>query len=152
MKDENGLGTVEVFVYLARRERKFITIGKCKRDEFEAFCNRKDVQYIVKRYKEVIAALPVMNLESTVGNFNAYFYEDEEEKEEATSSPKNLYKGVDQNTDFIAYMQKVVNEEQISKGTRRHKQCTIEALRRFGQIKTFAAPPCKVTVARQVAA
>lgn len=138
LTDENGLGSVEVFVYIARRERKFITIGKCKRNEFEAFCKRKDVQYIVKRCHEVLAALPLMNLEPTVGNFNTYYYETEEEKEKATSGPKNLYKGVDQDTDFIAYMQKVVNEEQISKGTRRHKQCTIEALRRFGQIKTFA--------------
>lgn len=137
-KDENGLGTVDVFVYLGRTERKYIAVGKCRRSQFEAFARRKDVQVVVRKCEEVIAALPVLKLEVNVENFNAYYYD--ELKDETTGTPvaKNLYKGVDQNTPFISYMQKQIDEEEIRVGTRKHKQCTINALKRFGQIQTFA--------------
>lgn len=137
VKDDNGVGAVDVFVYLERRERKYINVGQCRKNEFEGYSQQKRIQAIVRRCEKVIAALPVLNLEVNVDNFNAYYY-DEDEKEAMNQGPKNLYKGTDQNTNFIEYMQQQVDEEDISKGTRAHKQCTIEALKRFGKIKTFA--------------
>ena len=40
--------------------------------------------------------------------------------------------------DFLEYMQTSIDSENIRKGTYKHKQTTIEAVRRFGKIKTFA--------------
>lgn len=135
-KTEDGVGTVDVFVYLTHTERKYISAGRCKRSEFEEYSKRKEVLQLVHRCEKVIAALPVLNLEVNVDNFNAYFY-DEEEKEKQAAGAKNLYKGVDQDTDFIAYFQKTVDEEDIKPDTRRQKQVTVNALKRFGKIKTF---------------
>lgn len=136
VKDDNGIGSVDVFVYLARRERKYINVGQCKKCEFEDYQYRRDVLAVKNRCDKVLAALPVLNLELTVDNFNAYYYS-EDEKQEMSMEPKNLYKGTDQDTDFLEYYIKFVNEEHISKGTRAHKMCTLRALQRFGQIKTF---------------
>lgn len=140
LKDENGLGTVEVFVYLGRRERKFITIGKCKTYEFDAFQKRKDVKSIIMRCQKVISVLAFLNLEVNVENFNTYYCKDEEDRKEILQEPRSAYKGVDQNTDFIKYFAQSIEEERknLAKGTFKHKLCTLEALKNFGQIKTFA--------------
>ena len=39
--------------------------------------------------------------------------------------------------DFLEYMQTSIDSENIRKGTYKHKQTTIEAVLRFGKIKTF---------------
>lgn len=146
LKDENGLGTVEVFVYLGRRERKFISIGKCKADQFVNFQKRKDVKNIVERCQKVIAAMTLFNIEVNVENFNSYFYEDEDGN--AHNEPKNLYKGVNQNTDFIEYFARSIEDEKedLAEGTYKHKLCTLEALKCFARIKTFAdLTPAKIS-------
>lgn len=89
------------------------------------------------RCDKVLSALPILNLELMVDNFNAYFYSDDE-KQEMNAEPKKLYKGVDQETDFIEYFRQFIMEERVSEGTRAHKMCTLRALERFGKIKTFA--------------
>lgn len=146
LHDEDGMGTVEIFVYLARRERKFITIGKCKRADFDGFCRRFDVQTLVNRCKDVIASLYLQRQAITVENFEAYYY-DAEAGNEKKGGSKNLYKGTDQNTDFIEYFKKCLEEEKpdLAAGTYRHKLCTLTALQRYGKIKTFAdLTPAKI--------
>ena len=41
-------------------------------------------------------------------------------------------------TDFVAYMKDYIEKEHVSEGTRKHKFCTLEAVKRFGKLKTFA--------------
>lgn len=137
-KDTDGVGSVDVFVNISRTERKYITVGKCKRSDFDDFQHRKDVALVVRRCKEVLAALPVLNLTISVENFNAYYNDKANGESGKAHQTSHLYNGVDQDTDFIAYMQQCVDEEDISAGTRKYKLCTISALKRFGQIKTFA--------------
>lgn len=131
----DGIGTVDVFVYLSRTQRKYITVGKCKRSEFEQFKLNKNVVSVVNRCNEVITALAVLNLEENVSNFNAYYNKDEKK---SSADSKKVYKGTNLMQNFVDYMQKRVDVEDILKGTRIHKQVTIEALKRFGKIKTFA--------------
>lgn len=136
-KNEDGVGTVDVFIYLNRTERKYISCGQCKRSEFNEYSMRKEVLSLKHHCEKVISALILFKQEMTVENFNTYFYEDEEDPNKPVDK-SHLYKGVNQTQDFIAFMQKTINDEDISDGTRKHKQCTIDALKRFGQIKTFA--------------
>lgn len=136
LHDENGMGTVEIYVYLGRRERKFITVGKCKRSEFEGFSMRYDIRFLVQRCKDVIAGLSLMRLDFTIQNFNTYYYDDKQ----GNANPKKLYKGVDQHTNFINYFKKAIEEEKprLANGTYRHKLCSLDAVKRFGKLKTFA--------------
>lgn len=143
-KDEDGIGTVDVFIYLTRSQRKYIAVGKCKRSEFEDFKQRREVQAMVRRCEKVIMALDVLKLEANVENFTAC-YNKEEEAYGNPTSPLNFYNGVDQSQSFIDYMQTKVDGENIRKGTRIRKQVTIDALKRFGKIKTFSdLTPAKI--------
>lgn len=143
-KDEDGIGKVDVMVYLSRSERKYINVGSCKRSEFEKYSRKRNVHSIVSRCENVLSAMPVLKLQMTVENFNTY-YEDQT-KPISVDNTDDFFKGVDQRQDFIEYFEKCVEEENISKGTRKNKRCTIAALKRFGKIKTFAdLTPAKIT-------
>lgn len=140
VKNENdGVGTVYVYVYIIRHERKFISVGRCKRSDFEKYSRSKNVQLVVRQCENVLTTITVLNLDMSIENFNTYYNIGEEKgsTETKVALPKDLYNGVDQNTDFIEYMQKCVDDEDISAGTRKYKNTTIKALKRFGKIKTF---------------
>lgn len=133
----DGIGTVDVVVYLNRKQRKYISMGTCKRSEWEELAKTKHVQLCVARCEKVLSALAVLKLEVNTDNFNAYYYKDEETAKPVTV-PKNLYNGNDLDGDFIAYMVKEIAAEDIREGTRRHKLCTVRAVKAYGKIKTFA--------------
>lgn len=134
----DGIGTVDVVVYLNRTQRKYISIGKCTRGEWEELAQTKHVQNVVLRCKKVLAALVVLKLEVNTDNFNTYYYKDEETAKPVTPMPSNMYNGNDLDGDFLAYYEQDIDKLGIRPGTRRHKIVTLNALRRFGKIRSFA--------------
>lgn len=135
---DDGIGTVDVVVYLNRKQRKYISMGTCKRSEWEALAQTKHVLNCVARCEKVLSALAVLKLEVNTANFNTYYYKDEETAKPVAAAPKNLFNGNDLDGDFIAYLEKEIAGEQVSEGTRKHKYCMLRAVKEFGQIKTFA--------------
>lgn len=131
----DGDGTVDVVVYLNRKQRKYISMGKCKRGEWEEMARSKRVQKVIRHCEEVLAALGVLKVEVNTENFNTYYYKDEETAKPA--GPVHEHNGFDLDGDFIAYMSEEIGKQQLRDGTRRHKMCCITALKRFGRIKTF---------------
>lgn len=131
----DGIGTVDVVVNLSRTERKYISVGKCKRSEVDELAQSSKVRAIVKKCEKVIAALSVLGLDTTVANFNEYY---NNEEDSASRTTKNVYKGVDQGQSFIDYMQKQIDSETLADGTRRHKLVILESLKTYKKIKTFA--------------
>lgn len=129
---KRGQGIVEMQVYLSRRERKYIPIGKCSPDELEDYLSSRDVKNEIKRCNDIISAMLLFDDEMTVQQFDSYYLG----KKKSRSS--NLYKGTDQTTNFIIYMKESIDKEKFSTGTHKHKICTWEAVKRFGKIKTFA--------------
>ena len=130
--EKRGQGIVEMQVYLNRRERKYIPIGKCSPDELEDYLSSRDVRNEIKRCNDIISAMLLFDDEMTVQQFDSYYLG----KKKSRSS--NLYKGTDQITNFIIYMKESIDKEKFSTGTHKHKICTWEAVKRFGKIKTFA--------------
>src|SRR5574344_1567584 len=130
--EKRGQGIVEMQVYLSRRERKYIPIGKCSPDELEDYLSSRDVRNEIKRCNDIISAMLLFDDEMTVQQFDSYYLG----KKKSRSS--NLYKGTDQTTNFIIYMKESIDKEKFSTGTHKHKICTWEAVKRFGKIKTFA--------------
>jgi integrase/recombinase XerD len=130
--EKRGQGIVEMQVYLSRRERKYIPIGKCSPDELEDYLSSRDVKNEIKRCNDIISAMLLFDDEMTVQQFDSYYLG----KKKSRSS--NLYKGTDQTTNFIIYMKESIDKEKFSTGTHKHKICTWEAVKRFGKIKTFA--------------
>ena len=130
--EKRGQGIVEMQVYLSRRERKYIPIGKCSPDELDDYLSSRDVRNEIKRCNDIISAMLLFNDEMTVQQFDGYYLG------KRKSKSNNLYKGTDQATNFIIYLKESIDKERFSDGTRKHKICTLEAVKRFGKIRTFA--------------
>jgi integrase/recombinase XerD len=130
--EKRGQGIVEMQVYLSRRERKYIPIGKCSPDELDDYLSSRDVKNEIKRCNDIISAMLLFNDEMTVQQFDGYYLG------KRKSKSNNLYKGTDQATNFLIYLKESIDKERFSDGTRKHKICTLEAVKRFGKIKTFA--------------
>jgi integrase/recombinase XerD len=130
--EKRGQGIVEMQVYLSRRERKYIPIGKCSPDELDDYLSSRDVKNEIKRCNDIISAMLLFNDEMTVQQFDGYYLG------KRKSRSNNLYKGTDQATNFIIYLKESIDKERFSDGTRKHKICTLEAVKRFGKIRTFA--------------
>lgn len=135
--DTKGVAKVEIRVYLGNGVRKYVTVGEATPRTWEKLATSVSVLNQVKKFQKILSAMDVMGEKMTKENFERHI-----EEMEAQLTPEihaeNEYEGTDQNQSFIDYMQRQVNAEQISEGTRKHKQVVIDSLKRFGQIKTFA--------------
>ena len=70
--------------------------------------------------------MSVLDDKLSVEKFDSYYYETED-------NPFAKSKGA---VNFLLYMEQSIKQENIREGTRKHKICTLEAIKRFGQIKT----------------
>ena len=123
---KRGKGKVEVRVYISRTERKYISLGDVAPDELENFVSSSKVLAIKKRCEQILAAMSVLDDKLSVEKFDSYYYETED-------NPFAKSKG---SVNFLLYMEQSIKQENIREGTRKHKICTLEAIRCFGQIKT----------------
>lgn len=132
---DDGIGAVEVVVNLSRLERKYISVGKCKRSEVEQLAQTKKVQAIVKNCEKVVAMLDLLGLDNTVDNFNIYYNEG---VEPTALEKKNIYNGNNLDGDFLAWFEDDIANDDLREGTRKHKEVTLRALRAFGKIRKFS--------------
>lgn len=123
---KRGKGKVEVRVYISRTERKYISLGDVAPDELENFVSSSKVLAIKKRCEQILAAMSVLDDKLSVEKFDSYYYE----------TGDNPFAKSKNSVNFLQYMEQSIKQENIRKGTRKHKICTLEAIRRFGQIKT----------------
>ena len=130
--EKSGFGYVEIQIYLSRDERKYIALGRCAKDEVEAFLSQPPVKDEIKRCHDCIAAMSLFKDNMTIDNFDIYYQGIKDGNGIQECRKSNL------KTDFIAYMKEYIEKEIVSEGTRKHKMCSLEAVKRFGKIKTFA--------------
>lgn len=123
---KRGKGKVEVRVYISRTERKYISLGDVAPDELENFVSSSKVLVIKKRCEQILAAMSVLDDKLSVEKFDSYYYE----------TGDNPFAKSKNSVNFLQYMEQSIKQENIREGTRKHKICTLEAIRRFGQIKT----------------
>lgn len=134
---KRGKGKVEVRVYISRTERKYISLGDVAPDELENFVSSSKVLAIKKRCEQILAAMSVLDDKLSVEKFDSYYYE----------TGDNPFAKSKNSVNFLQYMEQSIKQENIREGTRKHKICTLEAIRRFGQIKTTKDLPRENLVA-----
>ena len=130
--EQAGVGYVEVQIYLSRSERKYICLGKCTPEELDVFLSQPPVKEEIKRCHDCISAMSLFRDSMTISNFDIYYQGIKDGKGIQECRNSNL------KTDFVAYMKDYIEKEHVSEGTRKHKFCTLEAVKRFGKLKTFA--------------
>ena len=131
--EKRGYGFLEVQVYLGRATRKYIMIGKYAPDEWQAVAASPETQALVDKCNKIIAAMDVLDEERTYDNF-MYHFNGEDKKPKVEPKPKEP---TNEDKSFIEFMEAALANEDLRAGTRRHKQCVIEAIRTYGKLNTY---------------
>ena len=137
MLKKRGVGTIEIRIYLARDQRKYYSMGTASPQEWKSIAQREDISAKIESFQKIVNAMEILGEDMTIANFEAHITSEEKKKKE-NDAKGVMFNGVDQATSFPDYMQSCVEKENIRETTRRQKMCAVDALRRFGKLKTFA--------------
>ena len=132
-----GTGKLEICVYFSRQVRKFLTVGRATIYDWEVKAQSADVQEKIEECNKILSVMEVFEEEMTPANFDSHYMRLEKKKKPVVQ-PKNMYNNTDLTKSFIDWVDHFIQTEDIRIGTRKHKQCVVDALRRFGKMETFA--------------
>lgn len=68
-EEKTGLGMVELCIYLSRKERKYISLGKASRSSWTDLASSKEVQENIVRYNNIVSAMVMLGMPMTVEAF-----------------------------------------------------------------------------------
>ena len=88
---KTGTGKIKLSVYLQAGERKWITVGNAKPNEWMAIAESTTIQSKVTHYEEVIKAMTLLQEDMTIDNFNRHGEVDELN----INQGKVMFKGTD---------------------------------------------------------
>ena len=134
---KKGTGKLEICVYFSRQVRKFITVGKATIYDWESKAQAADVLEKIEECNKILSVMEVFGEEMIPANFDSHYLR-MEKKEKPVVQKKNMYNGTDLSMSFTGWVEKYIQSEDIRIGTRKHKQCVVDAIRRFGQLETLA--------------
>ena len=130
--EKKGFGYLEVRVYFARRDVRYVTVGTSTPETWEADAKSAEVLSTIKECEKVIAAMEVLGEPLTKDSFNKHFFDEGDEPE-----PEEVEVDERPNKDFIAFCEQALAAEDLREGTRKHKRVVIDAVIRFGKLKTY---------------
>ena len=130
--EKKGFGYLEVRVYFARRDVRYVTVGTSTPETWEADAKSAEVLSTIKECEKVIAAMEVLGEPLTKDCFNKHFFDEGDEPE-----PEEQVVDERPNKDFIAFCEQALASEDLRVGTRKHKRVVIDAVIRFGKLKTY---------------
>ena len=130
--EKKGFGYLEVRVYFARRDVRYVTVGTSTPETWEADAKSAEVLSTIKECEKVIAAMEVLGEPLTKDSFNKHFFDEGDEPE-----PEEVEVDERPNKDFIAFCVQALAAEDLREGTRKHKRVVIDAVIRFGKLKTY---------------
>ena len=131
--EKNGIGKIELQVRLTRTCRKYITIDECTPLQWN---NRKAGKEIIaeqKRIEKVVSLMKTQGEEMTLENLNNHLG-----LETIVRTPKAEKKGISLQESFLDFMRDEIIKERTKETTKRQKLVALDALTRWGKIKTFA--------------
>ena len=133
--EKKGFGYLEVRVYFARRDVRYITVCESTPQTWEEDAKSKETLEIISQCNKIIAAMEVLGEPLTKDVFNKHILGDDVEEEKAVQ--EEVVED-NSNKNFIEYCTTALAAEDIAIGTRKHKQVVIDALVRYGKILTYA--------------
>ena len=128
--EKNGVGFLEVRIYFARRDVRYVTAGTSTPENWEKDAKSEKTLEVISQCQKIVSAMEVLGEPLTKESFNNHFLE--KEKEETVPKVED-----NSSKDFIAYCEDALASEQLAPGTRRHKQVVIDALKTYGKIQTY---------------
>ncbi|MBQ9355902.1 MAG: tyrosine-type recombinase/integrase [Prevotella sp.] len=134
--DKKGYGHIEIIIYFTKKERKHISFGKCTPMEWRRLENSKEIREQVKKYEGIVELMKSLHEEMTIANFEAH-----QELREIVKVKKEesglLYNGNDLSGSFIEFIRSFIEQEDVAKGTKKHKRCVLRSIEESGFISTY---------------
>lgn len=160
-----GYGTVELCVYLSRKERKYISLGKATSETWTSFAESKEVQEKIAHYNGIVSAMQMLDMPMTSDAF-CERAQLEDSKKPAASDAKTalkqpaitpavkhvklvqkaapVEKPVEHEDDtahegeVIDFLEDFINNEDLKPGTKRGRLSFLAVLKEFGEFSTYA--------------
>lgn len=132
--ETTGKGKVELCIYLARGERKYLTIKECFPFELDKYLQSKDFRIQMAAYTRVIKDMKKHGEAMTIENFNNHLGIPTKKQEHKQNENKKLLSSP---RGFIEFMEKEIKKENLQPGTIKRHKVVIDALDRYGKMSCF---------------
>lgn len=130
--EKKGVGKIELRICLTQKCRKYFVIGECTPMQWELQKNSKAIETEKQKYEKIASAMVCLGEEMTLENLNRHLGVDTASKKEKKSKEDQLKES------FLDFMRDVIAKQKSKEGTKRQKLVALDALTRWGKIKTFA--------------
>lgn len=131
--EKKGIGKVELQVRLTRTCRKYIVVGECTPIQWKKYQKSKELQTERLRYEQIVSAMVCLNEDMTLENLNKHLGIENKPKAPKEEKEVNYL-----NESFLDFMRDEIAKERTKDSTKRQKLVALDALTRWGKIKTFA--------------
>lgn len=132
--EKKGEAAVEIYIYLGRTERKYITYGTCNPIEWRRMQRSADLMKEVSMYAQVVDEMVAHHEEMTIPNFEAHIgIAPKENKVDAKRK-----KMIASPNGFIEFILEESAKENLQDTTRRRIKSALDAMERYGKILRFA--------------
>ena len=131
---KTGRGKVEIRIYLGNGVRKYVTLQSCDPFEWEEFQGSEELKAQVAIYTHVVDAMRKNGEELTIENIDLHIGTSSTKKKEQ----REVMKKKTSKTGFIDFMLEQIAKEDIVAATQQRKRVTMDAMKRFGRLNSFA--------------
>lgn len=118
-----GVGEVELYVYLARHEHKYIHVCTLKPEDYYAYSQSKEALHKIEACQSVIDDMIIAHEPMTLDIFTSKF---------VSFKTKNFVR-----RSVLDYFSDLIAQDKNKASTKRNKHITLDALICFGQIQSF---------------
>ena len=133
--ETTGRGKVELCVYLAKGERKYITLKDCNPFEYKAYLQSRELRLELTVYRTIVDNMSKYGEEMTIENFNRHIGVNT--KEEDTKQQERR-KRISSERGFLEFIEEEMQKEDLQEGTLKRRKVVIAALERYGKLNRFA--------------
>jgi len=131
---KKGFGSVEICIYLGNGVRKYITVKSCDPFEWDEYRKSEELKTQVSIYSHVIYTMIENGEELTIENINNHIGRSQSVKKEMLEEEKLKTS----KTGFLEFMLDQISKEELSRATLVRKRVTIDAMKRYGKLNSFA--------------
>ena len=131
---KTGRGTVEIRIYLGNGVRKYVKVSSCDPFEWKEFQRSEELRTQIAIYRHVVESMIKNGEELTIGNIDLHIGTDNTKKKEN----REVLKKKASKTGFIDFMTEQIAKETIVAATQQRKRVTMDAMKRFGRLNSFA--------------
>ena len=133
--ETTGIGKIEIYIYLARKEKKYEVVGEADVNTWETIAFNKNIQAKIKHYEQIINAMKMLNEEMTVENFNEHVFT---EKHPKRPDETHLYDGHDQRQSFVEFCRDHLAQENLAKNSIKGFNVVFDSVEASGILNTLA--------------